>query len=277
MTVSTNSFTSSGYLITEVYFSEGQVSEPWNPTGILNHASPKHLESHPPSHLKDDVKGKVRKQSLSLSGDEEATAPYSKPFRVRRESVCGQTDVLKKLVSATCLDNAGLSGENKYVDESDRYHGGQQEEFMRAISRRRSSENSVKDPSTPERTFDAQLLKYRRMSRGRFRPSMHPFIGLSDKDQASLTNIYNTRHNAGSRLGKKMLDFVDEESEIEVGTLMNNFRRDSLRKAFLSLGLMHLRGESDDVRADERLTMEDQINIVAEMAMEGSTFLLIRP
>ena len=156
-----------------------------------------------------------------------------------------------------------------------RYHDGLQEEFMRAVSRGRSSDDSVRDPTMPERAFDAQHLKYRRMSRGRFRPSMHPFIGLSDEDRASLTNMYNTKHNAASRLGKKMLDFGDEESEIEVGTLMNNFRRDSLRKAFLSLGLMHLRGESDDVRADERLTMEDQVNIVAEMAMEGSIFLLI--
>lgn len=104
------------------------------------------------------------------------------------------------------------------------------------------------------------------MSRGRFRPSMHPFIGLSEEDRAYLTNIYNTRQNAG-------ISDYDEESEIEIGTLMNDFRRDSLRKAFLSLGLMHLKGSNDDVRADERLTMEDQINIVAEMAMKGSVCL----
>ena len=152
-----------------------------------------------------------------------------------------------------------------------RYYDGQLEEAIRAVSRGRSSENSVRDPSTPERAYDAQQLKYRRMSRGRFRPSMHPFIGLSDEDRASLTNIYNTRHsNAGNRFGRNILDFSDEETEIEVGTLMNHFRRDSLRKAFLSLGLMHLRGENADIKANERLTMEDQVNIVAEMAMEGS-------
>jgi hypothetical protein len=99
---------------------------------------------------------------------------------------------------------------------------------------------------------------------------MHPFIGLSEEDRASLTNIYHTRQNAGSRFSRRMLNYDEEESEIEVGTLMNDFRRDSLRKAFLSLGLMHLRGDSDDVKADERLTMEDQVNIVAQMAMEGN-------
>ncbi len=72
------------------------------------------------------MKGKVRKQSLTFSG-EEATTPYSKPFRVRRRSVFGHTDVLEKLASATGLDHAGLSGESKYVDgalpyqESDRW------------------------------------------------------------------------------------------------------------------------------------------------------------
>ena len=107
------------------------------------------------------------------------------------------------------------------------------------------------------------------MSRGQFRPSMHPFIGLSDEDRQSLTNIYHARQNAGSRLRGRNLDYDDEESEIEVGKLMNDYRRDSLRKAFLSLGLMHLKGDNDDVKADERLTMEDQVNIVAQMAMEG--------
>ena len=104
------------------------------------------------------------------------------------------------------------------------------------------------------------------MSRGQFRPSMHPFIGLSEKDRESLSNIYHARKNAGSR---RNLDYEDEETEIEVGKLLNDYSRDSLRKAFLSLGLMHLKGDSDDVKADERLTMEDQVNIVAQMAMEG--------
>lgn len=151
-----------------------------------------------------------------------------------------------------------------------RFYDGQQEEYIRAVSRGRGSEYGIKDPSTPERALDAQQLRYRRMSRGRFRPSMHPFIGLSEEDRASLTNIYHTRQNAGSRFSRRMLNYDEEESEIEVGTLMNDFRRDSLRKAFLSLGLMHLRGDSDDVKADERLTMEDQVNIVAQMAMEGN-------
>ena len=93
---------------------------------------------------------------------------------------------------------------------------------------------------------------------------MHPFIGLSEEDRASLTNIYNT----SGILGRRM-EFDDDESEIEVGELMNNYRRDSLRKAFLSLGVMHLKGEGDDIRPDERLTMEDQVNIVAQVAMEG--------
>ena len=78
------------------------------------------MDSHPPSHPKDDMKGKVRKQSLTFSGDDEATAPYSKPFRVRRKSVFGHTDVLERLASGTCLDNTGVLGENDEVAESDR-------------------------------------------------------------------------------------------------------------------------------------------------------------
>ena len=140
---------------------------------------------------------------------------------------------------------------------------------MRAISRGRSSEYGVKDPSTPERAFDPQQLRYRRMSRGRFRPSMHPFIGLSEEDRASLTSIINMRNNAGSRFKRKTLDYDDEESEIEVGALINDVHRDSLRKSFLSLGLLHLKGDSADVKGNERLTMEDQVNIIAQMAMEG--------
>ena len=107
------------------------------------------------------------------------------------------------------------------------------------------------------------------MSRGRFRPSMHPFIGLSEEDRASLTNIINMRNNAGSRFKRKTLDYDDEESEIEVGALMNDVHRDSLRKSFLSLGLLHLKGDSADVKGNELLTMEDQVNIIAQMAMEG--------
>lgn len=138
---------------------------------------------------------------------------------------------------------------------------------MRAVSRGRENVSSIQD-----KAFDAQHLNlsYRRMSRGRFRPSMHPFIGLSEEDRASLTNIYATRQNAGSRFAKRMLEYYDdEESELEVGTLMNDYQRNSLRKAFLSLGLMHLRGDRDDIASDERLTMEDQVNIIAQMAMEG--------
>ena len=66
------------------------------------------------------MKGKVRKQSLSFTGEDEATAPYSKPFRVRRRSVFGHTDVLEKLTSSTGLEHAGLSGENKYNDDGER-------------------------------------------------------------------------------------------------------------------------------------------------------------
>lgn len=67
------------------------------------------------------MKGKVRKQSLTFSGEDEVTAPYSKPFRVRRRSVFGHGDVIEKLTSATGLDNAGLSGENKYLDGGQPY------------------------------------------------------------------------------------------------------------------------------------------------------------
>lgn len=144
-----------------------------------------------------------------------------------------------------------------------RYIDGQPEEYIRAISRGKDNEYATTSPRTPDRAFDAHQMRYRRMSRGRFRPSMHPFIGLSEDDRASLTNIYNTRQTTGG-----MFDY-EEETEIEVGTLMSNSREDSLRKAFLSLGLKHLRGDDDDIRADERLTMEDQLNIVAQMAMEG--------
>ena len=150
-----------------------------------------------------------------------------------------------------------------------RHYDTEQEEF-RAVSRGKGSGYASKDPSTPEGAFDPQELRYRRMSRGRFRPSMHPFIGLSDEDRASLTSIYTNRQSPGNRFNKRVFDFDDEESEIEVGELMNDFRRDSLRKTFLSLGLKHLRGDSDDVKANERLTMEDQVNIVAQMSMEGN-------
>lgn len=149
------------------------------------------------------------------------------------------------------------------------YYDSEQGEFLRTASRERDSEYGAKHPSSPGSPFDAQQLRYRRMSIGRFRPSMHPFIGLSDEDRESLTNIYHARQNAGSRFRGRNLGYDDEESEIEVGKLLKDYRRDSLRKAFLSLGLMHLKGDSDDVKADERLTMEDQVNIVAQMAMEG--------
>ncbi|XP_028402037.1 uncharacterized protein LOC114524978 [Dendronephthya gigantea] len=243
-------------------------------TGGLKQTPPKHSDSHPPSHPKDDMKGKVRRQSLTFSGEDEVNARYSKPFGLRRRSVFGHAGVIEKLASATGLDNAGLSGESKYLDggqtyqRNDGYYDGQQDEFIRALSRGRGDGYRTSDPSTPERGFDENHLRYRKMSRGRFRPSMHPFIGLSEEDRASLTNIYNTRQNAGSRFGRRTSDYDEDESEIEVGTLMSDFRRDSLRKAFLSLGLMHLKGRGDDVKADERLTMEDQVNIVAEMAME---------
>jgi hypothetical protein len=67
------------------------------------------------------MKGKVRKQSLTFSGEKEVTAPHKKPLRHRRRSVFGHINVLEKLASATGLDNIGLSGDSKYVDgESDR-------------------------------------------------------------------------------------------------------------------------------------------------------------
>lgn len=85
---------------------EGQVAE------ILRDATPKHSESHPPSHPKDNMKGKVRKTSLTFTGEDETNAPLVKPFRIRRRSVFGHSSVLEKLASTTGLDVSALLTED---------------------------------------------------------------------------------------------------------------------------------------------------------------------
>ena len=61
----------------------------------------------------------------------------------------------------------------------------------------------------------------------------------------------------------------EEEPDIKPGSLIDKFRKESLREKFVNLGLMHLKGDKSDVEVGERLTLEDEVNIVAHMALEG--------
>ena len=227
----------------------------------------------------------MKVQTLAYNGGDEVRAPYSKPFRVRRKSLFGHKDVLEKF--AVGSEDSEIHGEKILSDNMTSLHDANERYY----------DSSPKEKSDPDRERSPMQLKNEKLNysskeasvlrqdgekiqmrdnrsakMGRFRPSLHPFIGMSAEDRNRLATIDAMRR--GSYKTNKRADDGEEETEIEVGSLLDDLKRNakedvSLRKAFLRLGLKHLKGEEDDIKPDERLTMEDQVNIIAQTAMEG--------
>ena len=229
----------------------------------------------------DATKAAIDPRRISI-GDSLSDSNYTKSFKSRRSSVFGHKDIIEKVAArAKELRDAAISCEERLVDEAvqhdretDRYEGDGNKERRRTLSITQKNERT--ELGSPELSIlkgvkpMQQQMKHHPRMRGRYRPALHPFISASPEERTRQPKA-ETMLSSETFEG---IDYNDDEREIAVGALTNNLMKNvenniSLRKAFLSLGLMHLKGEGDDIKPDERLTMEDQVNIIAQTAMEG--------
>ena len=228
----------------------------------------------------------MKVQTMAYNGEDEVRAPYSKPFRLRRKSLFGHKDVLEKFSVGSedsdipcekiLSDNVTLlhDANERYNDSSPKEKSDPDWERSPMQLKNEKLNYSSKEASVLRQDGEKLQMRDNRSAKmGRFRPSLHPFIGMSTEDRNRLATIDAMR--SGRYKTNKRADDGEEETEIEVGSLLDDLKRTnakedvSLRKAFLRLGLKYLKGEEDDIKPDERLTMEDQVNIIAQTAMEG--------